>query len=257
MTERIVHCTPIPVLAYEYRLPLREVPAEADPEWKDWISVFVGLDQNRAKELVQRRFRDASAELLDLSNRVTEFSPFSILVYEGTPLVWLEQTLEKRRDLIYLPPESNASEVAAALEPFQLDSHRLLVEFLMLFGGMGELRPWEANEFAGRRRRGKTTIVPATEAIDGGNEYRSEAEVQERQRRFSRWIGGIELLTGDDGRYWHIGADGSVCQHDLGCSLGGYLESLPEMITSFVTASKEDRLFEGAYDGLPNLKHPA
>lgn len=251
MDRRIVHETPIPVagreFAYEYELPLAGIPAEVDAEWTDWLGEYVKGDANEVHRRVRNRFRGLGSELARLGELVGEYRPFSLLVYGGTPLLWLKKT---PTDFIYLPPEGDPKEVAAALRPFRLESHALLIEFLANFGGMGERWPWEAVEFGGSRSHGKTILEPAVDDLEAGREYRTEAEFQERRRRFAPWLDGATLLFGDDGHLWHIGPNGTICLHECGESdVYGTFESLSEFIRAFLEAVRPEGLFRSVRDG--------
>ncbi len=252
MADRIVHETPIPLAgqeqAYEYRLPISAVPAESDREWGDWLAVLVGRGQSDVREIIRSRFTGVSEEFSPLSNLVMEYVPFSILVFAGTPLLWLESSRGERRDFIYLPPEVDRQEIRFALKDFQLESQELAVEFLALFGGMGERWPWEDVEFSGRRTAGNVVITPARTAIATGLEYRTPREAETLLRNFDRWIRGIEILYGAGCHYWHLGPDGTVCKHELGQpDVMTVFDSLGDMIAAFVQSSTPESFFKGAY----------
>jgi hypothetical protein len=157
--------------------------------------------------------------------------------------------------MIYLPPEANGQAVRSALEPFHLESNDLLVEFLALLGGMGESVPWEEIEFAGGRHRGKMVIVPASVDFEMGVGCLSDREGAELRRTCEPWRAGIQLLHGGDDLNWYIGSSGSLCEYRIGDrKIAGYFDAFSDMIASFVKVARDDSLFRGAYDGLPDKK---
>jgi hypothetical protein len=249
MESRIVHNTGIPgkEFAYEYSLPLAGIPPETDPEWAAWLSRLVERDADAVHGDLRKRFHGLSAELRRLGEIVAEYRPFSVIVYGGTPHIWARKSAT---DVIFLPPESNDAEVAAALKPYQLNSHELLIEFLVRFGGMGHRWLGQGVVFAGSRSRGKTIFEPAVDDFEAGREYLTEEEFAERRRRFAPWLSGVTLLIGDDGYLWHIGPGGTICLHECGeRDVYGTFASLSEFLERFVRSAEEIGLFEGVLSG--------
>jgi len=71
---------------FEYRLPLSRVPAEVDSRWSAWVSTLIDVSAENILNRIRERFHGLSPELAALGNLVTGFTPFSLLIYNGTPL---------------------------------------------------------------------------------------------------------------------------------------------------------------------------
>jgi len=253
--SRTVHDTGIPVegmeLAFEYEFPLSAVPSELDAAWRGLIEALVGRSADEIHDLIRSRLSQVSAALAPLVTAVLTFRPFSLLIYDGTPLFWLEKRAGEHREQIYLPPEGSARDVESALSSFGLTAQSLLKEFIIKFGGLGDRRPWEAVEFAGMPKSGKVVLRPATDDLGGADKYIKKSEVAERRRRFEPWRGGLNLLTGGDDLNWHIGADGTLCEHEMGSpKVRKTFASLEVFLEVFLSSAEGDWLFRGAYYGL-------
>ena len=241
--------------AYEYRFPIIDLPTEADEEWRTWLEPLVGLDANSVHEFVRQRFEKVGTQFTDLRDRVLEYSPFSILVYCGTPLLWLHRPHISEHDFIYLPPEADRAEVLKQLEPYALDSPEPVADLLANFGGMGERWPWEEIAFEGEKANGRIVITDANVSFTAGWEYCSEAERQKRLDNVRRWLGGITILTGGDDMAWHLGKDGSVCEHTCGdAHVESVCDSLPDLIVAFLPSDPTTTLFDRAYSGLRSIE---
>ncbi len=239
---------------YEYSLPLSDIPGEAHNAWASWLSGHIGRDADECREVLRQRFRDCSQLCEDLADRVLEYEPRSLFLYEGTPFVCLQNPYADDR-FISIPPDVDCESVQIALAPYKLSDHGLLVELLALFGGLCDQAPMSPICFAGRRLSGRVVVDPAASDFEAGLEYLTDSEVVERRKRFARWLGGVQVLKGDDGEYWHVGSDGSVCWHECGMGeIGGVFDSLAEMINGFVKASSPECLFEGVYTELPGAR---
>jgi hypothetical protein len=253
MPERIVHDEG---KLYEYSLPVSKIPAEADRAWEPWLSAYVGRSVHECHEILGRRFRACSPALMNLATRVLEHIPHSLFVYRGTPSLCL-QSKQPEKLSISVPPEMDHELVQRGLMPYRLENHRLLLEFFELFGGIADQTPDRAANIAGERRSGQVVIEPAATDFEAGLECLTESEIRERRKHFARWMDGIHVLHGDDGNYWHLGTDGSVCWHECGDSeIGGVFDSLADLINAFVEASTAERLFEGLYGVLPGMRKP-
>lgn len=241
---------------FEYRLPLAAIPAEVDVEWHAWLMPYLNRSAADVAELVRARFRDVSPEFRELSELVLEHVPFAVLVYRRAPLIWcVRGDAFNGHGMLYLPPELERGIVREALRPFGLDSHELLVEYFALFGGMGQGWPWEAGEFAGHRKRGTLVIEPAKTTIEAGFEYKTQAEIDDIRTRYARWLGGVDVLIGDDGMMWHIGPDGSICNHqDDVLDADGV--SIAELVAQLVATRTDRHLFNGVYHGFQKPSGP-
>jgi len=142
--NRIVHQTPIPVEgwgeAYEYLLPLRGVPREAAEAWRDWLTPLVSLEAEGVREVLRRRYAESGTRFTELRDRVLEYVPFSILVYGGTPLLWMRRAWLAEHDFIYLPPQTDYEELLRGLEEMMAaflpgDPHQTL--FHRTYVGLG------------------------------------------------------------------------------------------------------------------------
>lgn len=241
--------------AFEYRLPLAVIPPKVDAEWHAWLSPYLNRSAAEVAELVRARFRDASPEFRELSELVSEHVPFAVLVYRGAPLIWCLRGEYGGHGLLYLPPELERGLVRDALRPFGVDTHELLVEYFALFGGMGQGWPWEAGEFAGHRKRGTLVIGAAKDTIEAGFEYKTQAEIDDIRTRYARWLGGVDVLIGDDGLMWHIGPDGSICNHQDDV-LDPETVSIGELVAQLVATRTDRHLFNGVYHGFKRPSGP-
>ncbi len=241
---------------FEYPLPIEAVPEEMDAAWDSWIAAYVAKERHEIAPLIERRFRACSAGLRPFAERVLQFIPASIVVFEGVPHVRLANPNFDRR-FISIAPELSFETVCESLAPYSFAEHSLLVEYFAIFGDTNERSPGGDICIPGKRERGGIVIEPAAVDFDAGLEYCTDAEVNERQRNFVRWHDGVQVLDGGDGLYWHLGRDGSVCEHECGESdVGGLFDSLQDMIDALVVASTDELLFEGAYVGLPGKRMP-
>jgi hypothetical protein len=239
----------------EYSLPVREAPDEMDTAWAHWMKDYVDRDVCECHALLERRFQSCGSELCDLAKRVLEYVPRSLIVYKGTPYLRLDNRQVPKR-FISVPPELDVSIVQRSLEAYKLDEHQGLVELFALFGGTYDQSPGGAVSFGGRRRAGVPVIEPSATDFEAGQEYLAGPEVAELGKRFERWMGGVQVLKGDDGLYWHLGGDGTVCEHECGSLEYGVFDSLSAMIDAVLKASTAECLFEGAYFGLPGAVDP-
>lgn len=258
MTEPIYHIgcgAEYGLDAFEYRLPLTVIPAEVDVEWQAWLAPYLNRSAAEVADLVRARFREVSPEFRDLSELVMEHVPFAVLVYRGAPLIWCVRDAYNGHGILYLPPELERGVVREALRPYGLDTHELLAEYFALFGGMGQGWPWEAIEFAGHRKGGTLVIEPARTTIEAGFSYKTQAEIDDIRRRYARWLGGVDVLIGDDGWMWHIGPDGSICNHQDGVlDVNGV--SIVELVGQLVATRTELHLFNGVYHGFQKPSGP-
>jgi len=255
MKQKVVHETGIPMegesAAYEYTLPLLDIPSEVDERWSDWLDGYRGLDQQEVRKSIENQYAPKNEALQSLHRAILNFNPFSILVFSGTPHFWMENG----EDRIYLAPPIPRHESSVALEPYDLASCQVLVDFLMLFGGMGDRYPWEEIEFFGKRSEGHVIVEPSLEVFDAGSEYRSAAENRERHSRFAPWMKGIQILNGGDGKYWLLGEDHTVCEHTCGDDeIAGTFKDFSELLACFVDASEESCLFAGGYNGIAHSR---
>lgn len=255
MRPDFIHDTGIPVArqktAYEYRLPLREIPAEADPEWQSWLMAYVGLSPHDVHGLICQKLDAVCSQISGLAMEVKKFKPFSMLVFSGAPCVWLQRSVEEHIEMIYLSPDVTTGAVHAALSEFHLESDMVLTEFLQVFGGMGDRRPWESVEFSGRRDRGKVVIDSAAQFFSERRINRTFEQGEAINREIAPWLGGAELLRGEDGLFWFISDSGEVCEYSRDdCEVLGVSKNIADTIKAFLDRSTPTCLFQAAYDGM-------
>jgi hypothetical protein len=254
--NRIVHQTPIPLEgweeAYEYPLPLSNVPREAAEAWRGWLAPLVGLDVEGVQRVLRRRYESSGTRFTELRDRVLEYVPFSILVYGGTPLLWMRRAWIAEHDFIYLPPQTAFEELLEELGPYRLESPEPVADLLANFGGLGQRWPWEEIEFAGQKEKGRTVIMAADDSFLAGLEYCSDEKRERRLANLARWRGGVTILDGGDGLWWHLGRDGSICSYEGGLDhpYDDVFDSLEELIAAFLAGDPQRPLFDRIYVGL-------
>ena len=176
------------------------------------------------------------------------YRPYSVLVFDGVPFLRLVCDRQDEEHFIYVPPEVCPEDVEVALQMVPRAGDTPIVDFLAVFGGIGEGMPWDAVEFGGRRWRDGIEIVPARNYITAGWEFLSRAERVAVQTRFRAWLEGFVFLEGDDGMAWYVGSDASVCAHQSGENEpAGCFPSIDAVIAELVRRATCGRLFDAVY----------
>jgi hypothetical protein len=139
----------------EYALPCHGMTDETKAGLDPWLQRFVGLDQEKARDLIVRDWKNLDEQpLSSLRDRLLEFQPASVVTYRNRawlvterPLPWGENQGYYGRDVIAVPPPVGQEAVDRGLAKFEFADSKALRLFAAKLGSLYEVIPNHSGHF--------------------------------------------------------------------------------------------------------------
>ncbi len=218
------------IRAIEYPLPCSLMPPQTATVLHGWIRAFIGMEVPGARVRLETRWANiAQPGLRHLADYLLSFAPSSVIVRNSCSWLVLKDpakaVIENVGDQWFIAPPPDSDFLEHRLKAFGLETHDLVRDFTLCFGGLREDIPNLSGEFV---------AVQAWEPFAGPElKY-----IRETCRNFNDWEGSLVFYQSRNGDQLLLHPYGNVGwwshESDEVYDLLGSFDAFPEYCCRYI-----------------------